>query len=79
MPTYLHTDSTSLAHRNFLRNGFGAHGKSPYWDLVPPDQIGKEALAYSKFLGQNSYTISSGTILNVHVGCMLCTIKLFGK
>ena len=49
------------------------------WALVPPDQIGKEALAYSKFLGRKSYTINSGNLLNMHVGCILCTIKFFGK
>ena len=48
--------------------------KAPYWALVPPDQIGKEALAYSKFLGPKSYTINSGNILNMHVGRILCTI-----
>ena len=40
--------------------------KAPCWALVPPDQIGKEALAYSKFLGQKSFTINSGKILNMH-------------
>ena len=41
-------------------------------------QIGKEALAYSKFLRPKSYTINSGNVLNMHVGRMLCTIKFFG-
>ena len=52
--------------------------KAPDWAL-PPDQIGKEALAYSKSLGQNSYTIIFflRKILNMHVGLMLCKIKFF--
>ena len=53
--------------------------KAPYWALVPPDQIGKEALAYSKLLGQKSYTINSGKLLNMHVGRRLCTIIFLGK
>ena len=53
--------------------------KMPTYLFDTRDQIGKEAPAYLKLLGQKSYTINSGKILNMHVGRILCTIKFFGK
>ena len=62
---------------NYLRNDFG-HGKAPKKALAPPDQIGKEAPAYSEFLGQRSYTINLGNILNMRA-LALFNAAAFGR
>ena len=54
--------------------------RRPWWKplkkaLAPPDQIGKEALAYLEFLGQKPYTINSGKMSNMHmIGMWMHTV-----
>ena len=79
MPTYLYTDSTSLAHRNYLRNNVGAPlgltATGPVWEGgTCIFKISWPKLTHHKFGKDVEYACGTHTLQNQ----ILCEINVYG-